>query len=369
VLEDNRAAFAAKQLKQGETAQRVEEEDELLKGKSGTKQLAKKDEEETAQAKFSNQGPPVQREEQPAKPNNTGLPDKLKNGIESLSGMSMDNVKVHYNSAKPQQLNALAYAQGTDIHVGPGQEKHVPHEAWHVAQQAQGRVKPTMQMKGGVPVNDDKGLEHEADVMGRKALQMLANPYNARANSIFTHSSNELLPSTIPQAVVTRVIQRVPIDLSGAQEIKPGPPATLRLGSYYYKVFGTKEQADNMETQWNTADQAGVLTPTHKVLEVTRNGNHRWAFRSKGVAGTFFQFSKGGHTARVTGWINIQTNQIFLGRLLKTFEYVQNHIGDGQGFFENSDGGNIWFIDINNAGTTPNAADVVNAINERLNAI
>ena len=170
VLEDNRAAFSVKQLKLGETAQRVEKEDELLKGKSRTTQLAQKDEEgETDQTKFSVQVPLVQREDQPAKPNNTGLPDNLKNGIEALSGLSMDNVKVHYNSAKPQQLNALAYAQGTDIHVGAGQDKHLPHEAWHMVQQAQGRVKPTMQMKGGMSINDDGGLEREADVMGEKA--------------------------------------------------------------------------------------------------------------------------------------------------------------------------------------------------------
>ncbi|MEI8603567.1 DUF4157 domain-containing protein [Shewanella sp. PP-Sp27a-2] len=107
-----------------------------------------------------------------AKPNNTGLPNQLKTGIESLSGMSMDHVKVHYNSSQPAQLNAHAYAQGSNIHVAPGQEKHLPHEAWHVVQQAQGRVKPTMQMKAGVPVNDDVGLEREADVMGARALQM-----------------------------------------------------------------------------------------------------------------------------------------------------------------------------------------------------
>jgi hypothetical protein len=41
-----------------------------------------------------------------------------------------------------------------------------------VVQQAQGRVKPTAQLKHGVPLNDDAGLEHEADVMGAKALQM-----------------------------------------------------------------------------------------------------------------------------------------------------------------------------------------------------
>jgi Domain of unknown function (DUF4157) len=108
------------------------------------------------------------------KKNETGLPDNLKSGVEQLSGLAMDDVKVHYNSSQPAQLNALAYAQGTDIHVAPGQEQHLPHEAWHVAQQKQGRVKPTMQLKESVPVNDDPGLEHEADVMGAKAMQMQA---------------------------------------------------------------------------------------------------------------------------------------------------------------------------------------------------
>jgi|GEM_PF-5818319 len=105
--------------------------------------------------------------------NDTGLPDKLKSGIEHLSGYSLNDVKVHYNSAKPAQLQAHAYAQGTDIHIASGQEKHLAHEAWHVVQQKQGRVQPTVQLKGNVNVNDDAGLENEADVMGAKALQTL----------------------------------------------------------------------------------------------------------------------------------------------------------------------------------------------------
>ncbi|MFM2375841.1 MAG: hypothetical protein RLZZ165_938, partial [Bacteroidota bacterium] len=47
--------------------------------------------------------------------NKTGMPDNLKSGIESLSGLPMDDVTVHYNSSKPAQLQAHAYAQGTDI--------------------------------------------------------------------------------------------------------------------------------------------------------------------------------------------------------------------------------------------------------------
>ena len=150
--------------------QKKSDEEAQLKSASTIQRLAK--DEDVSQAKFAAESSAQLKNEPAAKPNNTGLPDNLKSGIENLSGMSMDNVKVHYNSSQPAQLNALAYAQGSDIHVAPGQEQHLPHEAWHVVQQAQGRVQPTMQMKDGVPVNDDRGFEREADVMGGKAMQM-----------------------------------------------------------------------------------------------------------------------------------------------------------------------------------------------------
>lgn len=180
-----------------ETAQRVEEE-EPLQGKFETAQRV--EEEEPLQGKFE-AASPVQRQEESAKPNNTGLPDNLKSGIENLSGMSMDNVKVHYNSSQPAQLNALAYAQGSDIHVAPGQEQHLPHEAWHVVQQAQGRVKPTMQMKEGVPVNDDRSLEHEADVMGAKALV-------SECGTLAQRAGNDFAGSTASLNSVTSTVQR-----------------------------------------------------------------------------------------------------------------------------------------------------------------
>ena len=157
------------------------EDEELVQGNFATvqRQDGPEEEEEPLQGKIEGE-PPAQLKQDAPRANastqlstgNTGLPDTLKAGIESLSGMSMDHVKVHYNSSQPAQLNALAYAQGSDIHLAPGQEQHLPHEAWHVVQQAQGRVLPTMQMKDGVPVNDDAGLEREADVMGAKASQI-----------------------------------------------------------------------------------------------------------------------------------------------------------------------------------------------------
>lgn len=145
------------------------EDDELLQGRFPVAQR-EPDEDELLQGKFET----AQRQPE----NRTGLPDDLKAGVENLSGYSMDDVRVHYNSPKPAQLQALAYTQGTDIHVGPGQEKHLPHEAWHVVQQKQGRVRPTMQLQG-VNINDNEGLEKEADAMGemtnrKTAIQRMA---------------------------------------------------------------------------------------------------------------------------------------------------------------------------------------------------
>lgn len=125
--------------------------------------------------------------------NRTGLPKRLKSGIENLSGLSMDDVRVHYNSSRPAQFYALAYTQGTDIHVAPGQEKHLAHEAWHVVQQKEGRVHPTMQVEG-VPINDSRILEHEADIMGSKAVQCKIADRLIRSRSVNSTCVQRVLP-------------------------------------------------------------------------------------------------------------------------------------------------------------------------------
>ena len=94
-----------------------------------------------------------------------GLPARLKAGVEHLSGQRMDDVRVTYDSPEPAQLKAAAFTRGPEIHIGRGQERHLPHEAWHAAQQKQGRVTPTTQF-GGADINADPELEREADVMG-----------------------------------------------------------------------------------------------------------------------------------------------------------------------------------------------------------
>lgn len=219
-------------------------------------------------------GGAVQREEvataaQASKPNNTGLPDNLKSGIESLSGMSMDHVKVHYNSSQPAQLNAHAYAQGSEIHVAPGQEQHVPHEAWHVVQQAQGRVRPTMQMKMGVPVNDDVGLETEADVMGARALGLRAmqmrteknvgkpvlTPSSARPTTIAQRQIREMAnrsPQTVQQRAIQRMRQGQVVQLGQGQSSEKKEETISRLESYL-KSSGIDHGGEKDATATRTA--------------------------------------------------------------------------------------------------------------------
>lgn len=115
---------------------------------------------------------PLQRKSAtvPPQTNHTGMPDRVKAGVENLSGVSLDDVKVHYSSPEPAKIQALAYAQGNEIHLGPGQEKHLPHEAWHVVQQRQGRV-PAQAQIGPMAINYSPVLEREADVMGSRSIQ------------------------------------------------------------------------------------------------------------------------------------------------------------------------------------------------------
>jgi hypothetical protein len=101
----------------------------------------------------------------PKKP--TGLPETLQSDIEKLSGAKLDDVQVHYNTDRPAQLKALAYGSGTNIYIQPGQERHLPHEAWHVVQQKQGRVSATGRTHIGLN-RDPKVLATERELLAKR---------------------------------------------------------------------------------------------------------------------------------------------------------------------------------------------------------
>lgn len=102
------------------------------------------------------------QEKEKEQQNLTGIPDALLKQAETKAGISLADVRVHYNASEPAKVDALAYTKGSDVFVGPGQERYLPHELGHVVQQKLGRVKPTTEVNGQ-PVNDDARLEKEAD--------------------------------------------------------------------------------------------------------------------------------------------------------------------------------------------------------------
>ncbi len=124
------------------------------------------------------------------KPNLTGIPTQMKLDFEQRSGLSFDDVRVHYNSDKPAQLQALAYTQGTQVYVGPGQERHLPHELGHVVQQKHENIKADT-VYNGVPINTSQYLEHLAN----------SNSINYRAKENI---------SKYPRYINTSVIQLQP---------------------------------------------------------------------------------------------------------------------------------------------------------------
>lgn len=93
-----------------------------------------------------------------------GIPAQLKARMEQRTGIPFDDVRIHYNSERPNRVQALAYTQGKHVYVGPGQEHTLPHEMGHVIQQNLRAVRANASING-LPVNTDERLEREADEM------------------------------------------------------------------------------------------------------------------------------------------------------------------------------------------------------------
>lgn len=159
--------------------------------------------------------------------NSTGLPHKLKQGMENVTGCNLDHVKVHYNSSKPKIVQAHAYAQGSDIHLASGQEKHLPHELGHVVQQMRGSVAATGSVNGEA-LNDDVQLESEADRLGLQAM-------SSSDSKVFQKKAEVASPQHTNKPSYTNTIQAMSI----SQE-----PKTKRL----YALADNRDIACGMGT-------------------------------------------------------------------------------------------------------------------------
>ena len=194
----------------------------------------------------------------------SGLPPPLRAGVERLSGFAMDDVRVHRNSPAPARLGALAYTQGSDIHLGPGQEHHLPHEAWHVVQQKQGRVQPTIQMKG-VGVNTDSDLEAEADRQGSIAAALApAGPEAVRREKCAA------------RPVIQGKLQILGTILEEGKQIKkPLPPKLVP----YHQSQGVYQIRDDFEDDFK--DPVHLLAPDKVYLLGEQHDASKWAEQTK----------------------------------------------------------------------------------------
>lgn len=211
------------------------------------------------------------------KKNGTGLPDQLKSGVENLSGISMNDVKVHYNSDKPAQLNAHAYAQGTDIHIASGQEKHLPHEAWHVVQQKQGRVQPTAMMKAKVPINDDQSLEKEADIMGTRALQM--KPF-----SLSDYRTEKMVQKKgIIQREGGENVKEKPKQIKSSKENESGIPSQNQMDKGFQADFENRDaigSLDELDKDLSFKASDGIEDVTATDIELPKHKGITKAFHT-----------------------------------------------------------------------------------------
>jgi hypothetical protein len=191
------------------------------------------------------------RREAPAAPHLPGtsrtahrLPERLQTVMEAMSGFSLADVVVHRNSAEPARFGAAAFAKGDQIHMAPGQERHLPHEAWHVVQQKQGRVRPTLQMKGG-GINEDAALEAEATAMGARALASSAGSDRAPATRRALSAANAGIQ-----------LRRLPVGagLQGALPAAPaaGNPAIAGMARLLSRAWAELTSVQRMLVKTNT---------------------------------------------------------------------------------------------------------------------
>jgi hypothetical protein len=134
-------------------------------------------------------------------PPGTSLPEKLKISFELLSRLSLDDVRVHYNSDE-------SYTKGKDIYLAHERgEECLAHEVWHVVQQMRGQVKPTIEL-GGEKRNNDRNLEKEADMMGKLALQLSKDPeHMTRLRSLLETEPSKMSDLYQLKAIPKDVIQ------------------------------------------------------------------------------------------------------------------------------------------------------------------
>lgn len=160
------------------------------------------------------------------------------------------------------------------------------------------------------------------------------------------------------------------IDLSGAEQVKPGPPPTYMHQGRFYRVYSGNDaeaKARSVEQQWRDAEARGGLpVPKYGVARVTHDGRNKWAFYSHEIKGTHFQSAKDGGNQPLFRWVDGQYELHVLRKAKRIFEWAMHNVGDAQGRVTEGLGINFKFYDINTRGTSPGLGAVITRIDERI---
>jgi hypothetical protein len=149
------------------------------------------------QGQHDGPAPAGQQRETGAPAAGSALPRLVLGKMEAAFGTDFSAVRIHEGARAPR-AGALAYTTGHDIHFAPGRydpashagQELLGHELAHVVQQREGRVSATGQA-AGLAINDDEGLEREADELGARA---------ARGEPAGTRAGTTALPGGAPVA-------------------------------------------------------------------------------------------------------------------------------------------------------------------------
>lgn len=215
------------------------------------------------------------------------LPEEIRAKMEDVLGMDFSAVRVH-EGPQAASVGALAFTRGTDIFFAPGQyqpqsqrgQELLGHELTHVRQQASGVV-GTSRDAGGVSINDDAGLEREADIMGAQAARSTGTTQNHRVRDRSSHILSARAPNTGDH------IQRKIVNNSAT--------------TIYYKP----EQGN-----------AALAVPEKSALDVDIDGvaTHKHKDRAyKVVDGTDATVDENGDVDRDSGGISSAIGNLFIG--------------------------------------------------------
>ena len=100
------------------------------------------------------------------------LPNKLLFAAKSLTGLSLENVDVIYDSPKTEQYQSDGFVKNNEIHLAKGNKGLIGHETWHMIQRIQNRVRTGEKTNPHFTINKNKNLENEAHIMGDKLMRM-----------------------------------------------------------------------------------------------------------------------------------------------------------------------------------------------------